>query len=40
MTIPIAVLDMRGKASPTMASVVGSTGAMEMPASEMAEFCE
>ena len=32
MTSPMAVPDMRGKASPTMASVVGKTGAMEIPA--------
>ena len=32
MTKPMAVPVMRGKASPTMASVVGKTGAMESPA--------
>ena len=32
MTTPMAVPVMRGKASPTMASVVGKTGAMETPA--------
>ena len=31
MTKPMAVLVMRGKASPTMASVVGKTGAIESP---------
>ena len=32
MTTPMAVPVMRGNASPTMASVVGKTGAMETPA--------
>ena len=32
MTMPIAVLVMRGKASPTTDRVVGKTGAMESPA--------
>jgi hypothetical protein len=32
ITKPIAVPVMRGKASPTMANVVGKTGAIEMPA--------
>lgn len=32
ITNPMAVLVMRGNASPTMASVVGKTGAMESPA--------
>ncbi len=32
MTSPMAVPDIRGKASPTIARVVGKTGAMEMPA--------
>ena len=32
MAMPMAVAVMRGKASPTMASVVGKTGAMATPA--------